>query len=53
MRNLRGFPSSKDQAARNDPAETAKAATIALQAFGDEAVMYPGPSYLGLAVERM
>ena len=31
----------------NDPAETAKAAAIARQAFGDEAVIYPGPSYLG------
>jgi hippurate hydrolase len=31
----------------NDPAETAKAADIARQAFGDDAVMYPGPSYLG------
>jgi hippurate hydrolase len=31
----------------NDPAETAKAAAIARQAFGDDAVMYPGPSYLG------
>lgn len=31
----------------NDPAETAKAAAIAQQAFGDDAVMYPGPSYLG------
>lgn len=31
----------------NDPAETAKAAAIAREAFGDEAVMYPGPSYLG------
>lgn len=31
----------------NDPGETAKAAGIARQAFGDAAVMYPGPSYLG------
>jgi hippurate hydrolase len=31
----------------NDPAETAKAAAIAQQAFGDGAVVYPGPSYLG------
>jgi hippurate hydrolase len=31
----------------NDPAETAKAAAIAQQAFGDAQVMYPGPSYLG------
>ena len=31
----------------NDPTETAKAATIARDTFGDEAVMYPGPSYLG------
>ena len=31
----------------NDPAETAKAAAIAREAFGDEAVRYPGPSYLG------
>lgn len=31
----------------NDPAETAKAAAIARQAFGEEAVTYPGPSYLG------
>ena len=31
----------------NDPGETAKAAAIALQAFGEEAVIYPGPSYLG------
>jgi hippurate hydrolase len=31
----------------NDAAETAKAAAIARDAFGDEAVMYPGPSYLG------
>ena len=31
----------------NDPAETAKAAAIAREAFGDQAVMYPGPSYLG------
>ena len=31
----------------NDPIETANAATIARQAFGADAVMYPGPSYLG------
>jgi hippurate hydrolase len=31
----------------NDPAETAKAAAIARESFGDDAVMYPGPSYLG------
>lgn len=31
----------------NHPAETAKAAAIAQQAFGDDSVMYPGPSYLG------
>ncbi len=31
----------------NDPGETAKAAAIAREAFGDNAVMYPGPSYLG------
>ena len=31
----------------NDPDETATAAAIARAAFGDEAVMYPGPSYLG------
>ena len=31
----------------NDPTETAIAASIARQAFGDGAVMYPGPSYLG------
>ena len=31
----------------NDAAETAKAAAIAREAFGDETVMYPGPSYLG------
>ncbi len=31
----------------NDAAETAKAAAIAREAFGDDAVMYPGPSYLG------
>jgi hippurate hydrolase len=31
----------------NDGVETAKAAAIAREAFGDEAVMYPGPSYLG------
>jgi len=31
----------------NDPGETAKAAAIAQAAFGDDAVMYPGPSYLG------
>jgi hippurate hydrolase len=31
----------------NDPAETAKAAGMAREAFGDQAVMYPGPSYLG------
>jgi len=31
----------------NDPAETAKAAAIARQSFGDDAVTYPGPSYLG------
>jgi hippurate hydrolase len=31
----------------NDPGETAKAATIARDAFGADAVMYPGPSYLG------
>jgi hippurate hydrolase len=31
----------------NDPIETAKAAAIARDAFGHDAVMYPGPSYLG------
>ena len=31
----------------NDPGETAKAAAIAREAFGHDAVMYPGPSYLG------
>jgi hippurate hydrolase len=31
----------------NDPAETAKAAAVARQTFGDAAVVYPGPSYLG------
>jgi hippurate hydrolase len=31
----------------NDADETARAATIARQAFGDGAVTYPGPSYLG------
>jgi hippurate hydrolase len=31
----------------NDPGETAKAAAIAREAFGEHAVMYPGPSYLG------
>jgi hippurate hydrolase len=31
----------------NDPGETAKAAAIARKAFGHNAVMYPGPSYLG------
>ena len=31
----------------NDAGETAKAAAIAREAFGDDAVMYPGPSYLG------
>jgi hippurate hydrolase len=31
----------------NDPVQTAKAANIARQAFGADAVMYPGPSYLG------
>jgi hippurate hydrolase len=31
----------------NDPGETAKAATIARETFGDVAVTYPGPSYLG------
>ncbi len=31
----------------NDPAETAKAAAIAQAAFGEDGVMYPGPSYLG------
>ena len=31
----------------NEPQETAKAAAIASAAFGDQAVMYPGPSYLG------
>ena len=31
----------------NDPAETARAAAIAREAFGDAAVTYPGPSYLG------
>jgi hippurate hydrolase len=31
----------------NDPVETARAAAIARQAFGDDAVVYPGPSYLG------
>lgn len=31
----------------NDPGETAKAAAIAREAFGADAVVYPGPSYLG------
>ena len=31
----------------NDAPETAKAAEIAREAFGDDKVMYPGPSYLG------
>jgi hippurate hydrolase len=31
----------------NDPAETARAAAIARESFGADAVMYPGPSYLG------
>ena len=31
----------------NDPAVTAKAAEIARTAFGDDEVVYPGPSYLG------
>src|SRR3954447_6145150 len=31
----------------NEPNETAKAAAIARDAFGEDAVMYPGPSYLG------
>jgi hippurate hydrolase len=31
----------------NDPADTAKAAAIAQQAFGEAFVTYPGPSYLG------
>jgi hippurate hydrolase len=31
----------------NDPDETAKAAAIAAKAFGADAVIYPGPSYLG------
>jgi metal-dependent amidase/aminoacylase/carboxypeptidase family protein len=31
----------------NDPVQTLKAANIARQAFGADAVMYPGPSYLG------
>lgn len=31
----------------NDPAQTARAAAIAREAFGDDAVIYPGPSYLG------
>jgi hippurate hydrolase len=31
----------------NDPGETAKAAAIARDGFGDDAVVYPGPSYLG------
>jgi hippurate hydrolase len=31
----------------NHPDETARAAAIARQAFGANAVMYPGPSYLG------
>jgi hippurate hydrolase len=31
----------------NDANETAKAAAIARESFGDEKVMYPGPSYLG------
>jgi hippurate hydrolase len=31
----------------NDPAETAKAAGIARQVFGEEDVVYPGPTYLG------
>ena len=30
----------------NDAVETAKAAAIARDAFGDQAVLYPGPSYL-------
>jgi hippurate hydrolase len=31
----------------NDPGETAKAVAIAREVFGADAVMYPGPSYLG------
>jgi hippurate hydrolase len=31
----------------NDPGETEKAAAIAREAFGDDRVAYPGPSYLG------
>ncbi|MEO8594088.1 MAG: M20 aminoacylase family protein [Candidatus Solibacter sp.] len=31
----------------NDPAETAKAVGIARKVFGDEDVVFPGPSYLG------
>jgi hippurate hydrolase len=31
----------------NDPEETARAAAIASKAFGEHAVHYPGPSYLG------
>jgi hippurate hydrolase len=31
----------------NDPAETATAAAIARDTFGDALVTYPGPSYLG------
>jgi hippurate hydrolase len=31
----------------NDPTETARAAGIAAEAFGSNAVMYPGPTYLG------
>ena len=31
----------------NDPGETAKAAAIVREAFGADAVVYPGPSYLG------
>lgn len=31
----------------NDPGETAKAAAIARTVFGDQSVVYPGPSYLG------
>ncbi len=31
----------------NDPVETARASAIAQHAFGEDGVMYPGPSYLG------
>ena len=31
----------------NDPEQTAKAVAIAREAFGEDAVVYPGPSYLG------